>query len=42
MLGQDSWDRKAWARTAGTGKPGQDSQDRTVGIGQSRPDSLDR
>jgi hypothetical protein len=29
MLGQDSWDRKAWA-----GKPGQDSQDRTARIGQ--------
>jgi hypothetical protein len=26
MLGQESWDRKAWA-----GQPGQDSQDRTAG-----------
>ncbi len=36
QLGQKSWGLDCWNRTARTGKPGQESQDRTA-----REDSLD-
>ncbi len=32
--GKKSWGQECWGRTAGTGKPGQVSQDRTTRIGQ--------